>query len=251
MILYEVAFGRVDRKNRGEAEDIVESYIAAMLHNGQASGQYYVITRNGILTKNDFKKVTVFFGKAPKWKLLDDGVSRQETTAKNAPFLYLFTHLFDFESPLCRADNGKPIPFYRLPGSTYQDRNDIYGWQCAYRHCDSIWIDSSALEIPAYKQLADPFSALSQEGIKICKKIEKITGVPTYYYLMRYWGRRKDEAKRKCPICGHAWRTKHHENNPIFWQFAFKCKKCRLVSHAAVCYDDPRHAVIGEYKKMK
>jgi predicted nucleic acid-binding Zn ribbon protein len=267
MILYEVTFGPVDRKNRQEAEDVVQSYIAGLLHNGQAYGQYFLISRNGFLTgyinladvqakslsyhsewgRKDFKKVKAFFEKAPQWKLLDDAAPKRQATYKDAPFLYLFTHMFDYESPLCRGDNGKLIPYYRLLG-TYQERNDIYCWQGAYREHDSIWIGSGKLEIPAYKQLAEPFSELSEYGIKICKTIEKITGIPTYYYLMLYFGRRKDEDKRKCPSCGRVWRTKHPMNNSIFWHFPFQCEKCRLVSHAAVSYDNRRLAAVGEFK---
>jgi predicted nucleic acid-binding Zn ribbon protein len=268
MILHEVAFGLVDKKNRADAENLVESYLAALLHNGQASGQYYIITKNRTLTayvnlagmqatspkyhsewgKSDLKKVTEFFGNSPQWMLLGDEAPKRETTWRNAPFLYLSTHMFDYESPLCRGDNGKPIPVYRLP-ITYRDREAIYGWQCSYREYDSIWIDSGELETPAYKQLADPCRELAQRGMGICKAIAKATGIPTYYYLDRYWGRQKGEDRRKCPTCGRAWRTKHPLESPTFWLFPFQCKKCRLVSHLAVDYDDQRHAVIGEFRK--
>ena len=267
MILHEVTFGPVDRKNRQDAEIFVEYYLAALLHNGQVCGEYFIVVKKGSLTallslsgmkakslryhckygKKRFKQIKEFFGKPPQWKLLEDVGPKRDTTWMGAPFLYLCTDHLTWESPLCRGDNGKPIPLYRLPGA-HEDREAIYFWQDAYHAYDAIWMKCSALEIPVYKQLADPSSELSQQGLKICKAIEKVTGVPTYYYLTRYWGRRDNEDKRKCPGCGSAWRMANPSHRSSgFWHFAFQCKRCRLVSHLADSNDDERHAVIGEF----
>jgi len=67
------------------------------------------------------------------------------------------------------------------------------------------WLLSGALEIPAYKKLADPTSELSVNGRELCARIEKATQKPTYYFLMRYWGRNDGEATRSRPLCGAKW----------------------------------------------
>ena len=99
-----------------------------------------------------------------------------------------------------------------------------------------------------YKQLANPNSELSEQGRNICFTIEKTTQIPTYYYLIRYWGR-KNEADRKCPGCGGKWFIPSDINEPKFHQFEFMCSKCKLVSHIPSSCDNERYARIGEYKK--
>jgi predicted nucleic acid-binding Zn ribbon protein len=166
----------------------------------------------------------------------------------------LFTHAFTEESPVCCGDTGRPIPAYLLPVSD-QTRRGLYGWAGRYSHHDNIFLDCAALEIAAYKQMADPTSRLSVESRKLCADVEKATGKPTFYYLMRYWGRSSGEEKRLCPLCGRKWRVscdagapRETEGKKPFWQFAFRCVRCRLVSHLADCDDNQRYARIGEYR---
>jgi len=271
MILNKVIFGPVPPRKRQEAEDAVENYISVLLHNGQAVGEYFHVLQNGELcayvnlagvnalspryqstyTADRLNKIRVLFNQEPKWTTADDEVPARDTTWTNAPFLCLYTHMFDWESPLRRGDNGKPIPLYRLPGS-HEDHEAIYFWQRTYRDYDAIWLRCGHLEIPVYRELALPGSELSQNGCDICKKVESVTGVPTYYFLMRYWGRKEGEERRRCPSCGCAWRTKQPARQPnSFYDFAFLCRKCRLVSHMADSCDEPRHASIGEWQTAK
>jgi predicted nucleic acid-binding Zn ribbon protein len=188
------------------------------------------------------------FGHEPKWILLDDDIPKKMPDYKNSPFLYIFTSTFRWGSSIRRGDNGKRISPIMLPVSS-EIKDDIYGWERVYRHYDHIWLDSGVLEIPVYKQLADPKSELSDRGRKICADVEKATGIPTYYYLMRYWGRKNGEDQRKCPACGNQWHIEAKETKKEqFWHFHFQCHECRLVSHKASCCYDERHARIGEYK---
>jgi predicted nucleic acid-binding Zn ribbon protein len=161
----------------------------------------------------------------------------------------LFTHKNDWESPICRGDNGESVPLYFLPGE-HEDREKIYFLQQEYRDYDSIWMSCGELEIPVYKQLATPDSELSSTGRELCTYIEEATGIPTYYYMMRYWGRRAGEEDRKCPGCGKNWSKKHHQKTKStpFHIFDFMCEHCRLVSHTSNTSDDERHAVIGEWR---
>lgn len=267
MILYKLIFGAVPAGKRADAEDAAENYINVLRRNGQACGDYFHVMQRGKLCAyvhlagiralshryrtpwetKELKKVRAIFQRSPSWVLSDDEVPMRDTTWTNAPFLYLFTTMFESESPLCRGDDGRRIPLYRLPGP-HGDRETIYNWKGIYRDHDAIWIQCGDLEIPAYKQLASPDSKLSQHGRHICRKIESATGIPTYYFLMRYWGRPGVEENRPCPGCGRPWRTSHDINHPGgFWQFAFQCKRCRLVSHVGDSYDGGRHVRIGEW----
>ena len=90
---------------------------------------------------------------------------------------------------------------------------------------------------------------MSKAGQKICKYVEEVTGIATYYYLQCYWGRRKNEDTRLCPSCGQNWSTGLNSNE--FHHFAFQCDQCRLVSHLSVSYENERHAVIGEWRGFK
>jgi predicted nucleic acid-binding Zn ribbon protein len=106
----------------------------------------------------------------------------------------------------------------------------------------------------AYRVLAEPDSPCSKWGRELCLAIEKATGVPTYYYLMRYFGREyAEEKRRRCPCCGKSWHIKRPEKEGgyEFWEFDFMCKKCRLVSNCACGDVNLRYAKIGEPRKEK
>lgn len=266
-----MTFGKVADSNREEAQECVENYISVLFHNGQACGEYFTVFQKNILHayinlqgmnaleeqyhceygKNWLNKVRDIFGCNPTWEVIDDDASQEQVHWRDAPYLYLFTHMNDWASPICRGDNGKPIPLYLLPGE-HKNREDIYFWQREYRDCDSIWMGCGELEIPAYKQLATPTSMLASTGRENCEYIQQVTGIQTYYYLMRYWGRRSGEKHRKCPSCGGSWRQNESQDNldAPFYTFDFKCDPCRLVSHISSANDDERHAVIGEWRNF-
>lgn len=290
MILHRITFGKIKPAAREEAEEVAEDYLRSLAHNGQAGWGYSFVVQDGLLCVyidiagvqahklkyhgtfglERLAKAIEWFGQDPVWERLDEGGPKRDTTWKGAPFLFLFTHAFDHESPLCRGDTGRTIPLYRLPdeqmpkGDREPSAEDLYWgaeryregigfWQHSYRHHDSIWLSSGKLEIPTYKQLALPDSELSRYGRDSCDDIEETTGVPTFYYLNRYYGRPEGEAKRKCPGCGKRWRTKFplDSEEQAWHEFPFKCDKCRLVSHMASDDDEPRHVHIGEWKPAK
>lgn len=165
---------------------------------------------------------------------------------KGAPFLYLFTKWCAWCSPVCRGDGKHPVPLFTLPVSE-QVKEDLHGWQKSYRGLDVVWMKSGDLEMPAYRQLADPRSDLSEDGRRLCREIEDATGIPTFYYLMRYWGRSKDENDRICPGCGENWKASEHHYGEKFHEFHFKCESCRLVSRVGNSTDGG-HARIGEFR---
>lgn len=169
---------------------------------------------------------------------------------QDAKTLYLFTHTFAHASPVDSGKTGQPVPLYLLP-LTASQREGLLFWAAEYKSHDQIWLASGTLEIPAYKQMADPQSELSRTGRDLCRTIETATSLPTYYYLMRYWGRRKGENQRLCPGCGKQWATEFNRKRGRFHQFDFRCDACRLVSHLASTSDSERYAHIGEYRPHK
>lgn len=269
MILANVKFACPTKALRSRVEKLVESYLPRLLHQGQIGSEYVYAWSGGVMNayvqlvapdafairhhsdygRETLAELTKAAGKAPAWTILDDEDRKWTATWRGAPFLYLFTNAFDDGPAFCRGDNGKPVPLYYFP-IPYRERESIYFWQNNYQHHDHVWLDCGKLEIPAYRELADPTSELSEHGRDLCQQVEEATGIPACYFLMRYWGRRKNEDKRKCPGCGRPWRTEHAtEKRTDFWQFAFQChNKCRLVSHCGDTFDNERHALIGEFK---
>ncbi len=267
MILANVIFGRSRGRAKGTLEDVAESYISALLHSGQLCGEYFVTWTKGLLNahvllsgpnafavryhsvygKRELENVVEAFGRKPAWRMLDDEAGRRSTPWKRSPFFYLFTHAFDWASPVCRGDGKGPVPVFTLP-ITFELKDQLYSWQRSYYYHDHIWLRSGALEIAAYRQLADPTSELSQEGRDLCRDLETATGIPTFYYVMRYWGRANGEDLRRCPTCGGLWRIADEEKRRHFWEFDFRCDKCRLVSHNGVSDDGGRYASIGEFR---
>ena len=271
MILANVKFACPTKQSRRRVEELVETYLSRLLHQGQIGSEYvfawsgggmnaylqlvapdaFALRHHSEYGRETLAELTEASGKAPQWIILDAADRNRTATWRRAPFLYLFTHAFDDGPVFCRGDNGKPVPSYHFP-IPYRERESIYFWQANYRHHDHVWLGCGTLEIPAYRELADPTSELSQHGRDLCRQVEEATGIPTFYFLMRYWGRRKNEASRECPGCGRSWRTSNAaEKSAELWQFAFQCHKCRLVSHLCVSSEHERHAAIGEFKSAR
>jgi len=257
--------------DRDKLKDTAESYLAALLKNGQIYGEYFVAWSSGTLTAfthiarpdalvqrhhcdwsmRELNKVVETFGQPPACVIIDDDVPEQFLSPELSSSLYLFTHAFDDASPICCGDTGRAIPLYLVP-VTQQIRESIYFWARSYNYHDNIWLGSGALEMPAYKQLADPASDLSTTGRELCAEIERATETPTFFFLHRYWGRSNGEAERLCPACGDKWHVSNvATNRQPFHRFHFRCNTCRLVSHCADSYDDEENAQIGEYNRTE
>ena len=271
MFLTKITFGsdKGKKRQREALSDKSETYLAALLKNGQIYGDYIFSWFNGCLVAYShiarpdalekkhhaqwslpkLNSVVKSFGQSPKWEIIDDSLPKRFRSWQRSKSLYLSTDGFDYRSPLCCGDTGLSIPPYLIPISD-RIREDLYFWAEHYRDHDKVWLASATLEIPAYKQMADPKSNLSVSGREICVEIERVTGKPTFYYLKRYWGRKVGESTRSCPLCGDQWTASDDEGEKHpFHKFHFRCEQCRLVSHIADSYDDERHARIGEFKR--
>jgi hypothetical protein len=130
MILANVIFGPRGRKGREELEDLAQDYLSALFGAGQLCGEYFIGWKDGCLNahvllagpgayalryhspygKKELSKVAEAFGSRPVWKIMDDDAKRRSYSWTKAPFLYLFTHAFDWTPPVCRGDGEHPVP---------------------------------------------------------------------------------------------------------------------------------------------
>jgi predicted nucleic acid-binding Zn ribbon protein len=269
MYLAKITFGNI-RDGHDDAIDNVQTYLSALRANGQIVGDYLlkdltmpieayvnVLRYNSLsdrsLTvwgKRAKKELIKHFGTQPRIHLIEKP-KRAMPSWRSVKSLYLYTNMLDPESPVKSPEFEISFPLYDFPIRP-QTREYLNRWADAYRDHDSVWIGSGALEIAAYKQLADPRSELAEEGRGYCKEIEKATGKPTYFYLYRYYGHRSGEENRPCPMCGHRWTVKKPSAAYNFAAFQFRCDKCRLVSHIGDSDINERYARIGAYQdKLK
>lgn len=269
MIMAQVVFGAC----KGTDKEFVERYDQACMYlgslrwNGQLYSQElldwcfdrltaYVYLSDPKAIKNEnhsesglkeLKRIRDLFGNYPRWTFLQSRKKYKSAEWQSAETLYLFTHLLDFTSPVCHGETGVPIPTFTIP-IDYVSREDLLRWATSYRAHDTVQMDAGELEFPAYKQMAEPGSDLSKSGRELCFKIEQATQKPTYFYLNRYWGRKKGEENRLCPGCGNSWRVSKSPGEDKFHHFDFRCEPCRLVSHIAPNFENKRHARIGEWR---
>ena len=133
-------------------------------------------------------------------------------------------------SPLRCGDTGWPIPLYKIP-DTYHDNkgyNNVRDWRRDYDCVKRMWFRGSVSERFMQYQLQDHRSALSKAGREVCRRIEELTGVPTYYYLFNYRAISQErDKKRRCPETGENWFIEGGHPNELI---DFKCDKSRLVS---------------------
>lgn len=143
--------------------------------------------------------------------------------------IILETNFYTLESPITCGICRCPIPFYRLD-LTEDNLLGVKIWNETYSRCDGLFIGSGVGEYWGYRQISSFSSALSQEAYKLCRDIEKTTHNPTYYFLSKYYGRSKnEEKKRRCPKCRGKWLLK----TPWHGYYHFKCDRCRLLSNIA------------------
>jgi predicted nucleic acid-binding Zn ribbon protein len=188
-------------------------------------------------------------GVEPTWIMLDsDSPEESRHWSSSAAGFVLFTHLFDKSSPLVELDSYSPVAIISLPLNE-RERDQIYNWTLGYRHIDQIWMGGDRMAIHAYQEMANVTSELSTEGRAICELIEKATCKPTYYFLMKYWVSPSEskalfcsdddlsEPGRLCPGCGKHWRRRKLEASFLsrheWYDFAYRCDDCRLVSNEA------------------
>ncbi|ANF73788.1 hypothetical protein A6046_07085 [[Haemophilus] ducreyi] len=156
-----------------------------------------------------------------------DYQAEQTSENSNARFYILYTTHLDSCSPLYNGDDFCPVPLYRLLQKDQSLAQALIKWQENWQACDQLQMNGTILEQPALNEISEIDSNLAQLGIKLCREIERVTQVPTYYYLYRLGTDEAVEYQRKCSSCGAEWRL----TEPLHQIFHFKCDKCRLISN--------------------
>ena len=270
MYLARVTFGFPSPSDDlAEVDDLVTAYLANLRKNGQICGDslhalcpdgfvaYTKLARPDAISHcyhsryglKDLARLVNIFGTEPTWHILEDNVPTSFPDIHASSSLFLFTTAFDDGSPICCGDTGEPLPAYLIPIDD-NERDDLFFWSREYNRLDHIWLGSGDLEIPAYQQLASPASGLAQDGRRLAEKVEAALGIPTYYFLMRYYGREEGETQRTCPGCNGQWLIEENLHSKPFWKFPFRCEKCRLVSRLADTVDEDDFAYIGEFESQ-
>jgi len=166
----------------------------------------------------------------PKIKTIGEDLNSLECASHFQPgWQILYTTFLDTCSPLRCGETLAPIPLYRTPQAISNgDRKSAIKWQEEWINCDELQMNGSAVSSAALKELGEVDSKLYYRGTNLCKRIQYITKVPTYYYLYRVAGKSlQEELDRKCPSCGGEWKLPE----PLFDIFDFKCDHCQLVSN--------------------
>lgn len=251
MFIKELTFECYQNTQYASVDQAINNYFDMLRYNGQILGREFPIamyegwfvTRlvcpeensldeqfNSPQVKHALNKLTEAGLLAPKIKTVAEDLNSLECASDFSPdWQVLYTTFLDTCSPLRCGETLSPIPLYRTPEAISNgDRKSIIKWQEEWVNYDELQMNGSAVSSFILKELGDIDSKLFYQGSHLCKRIEYITKVPTYYYLYRVAGTSlKSEQERKCPSCGGHWKL----NSPLFDIFDFKCDKCQLVSN--------------------
>jgi len=154
---------------------------------------------------------------------------------ENPPWYKLYTVSFIESSPVICGECNKGIPLYKLPkipihgvissDKTEDEYHQILSWQTNYKCIDRLWFLSN-FDRYTYRQMNNPQSLLSQQGLRIRNELEKVCGKPVYYFLFQW--NNSFKSRKTCPICGENWTLPEK-----IADVSFKCDKCKLVSNIA------------------
>ncbi len=123
------------------------------------------------------------------------------------------------------------IPLYLLPRLVSGEYYEIICWESDYRACDNLQMNCRSGERFGTRQMTSHDSKLSLQGRAVCAELERLTGLPVFYYLFRFYGRgQAKERERKCPDCGGDWLLRER----LHGMFDFRCDSSRLLSNLAV-----------------
>lgn len=170
-------------------------------------------------------------GAPPRIVLLGrDPESLETCSCEESPSSILFTTYSQLESPLRCGACFLPVPLYLVPHTHDEEYCDVLSWVADYRACDSLQMHCTVGERFGEQQLLRLGSALSRQGLEICRALEGKTGRKVYYYLHKSRGRSPGtERRRRCPGCGGDWLLEE----PWHGLFDFRCDACALLSNIA------------------
>jgi predicted nucleic acid-binding Zn ribbon protein len=145
---------------------------------------------------------------------------------KKSDYYILTTNYATIISPLTCGNCNKSVPLYRIP--IYDDYGylPILRWETNYISCDSLQMNCEVGERWALNQMQEIDSQLSKQGLEICRKIEALTSIPTYYYLHNYRKIKNEQLSKPCPSCNKYWGLTTRLHN----FYDFKCDECKILS---------------------
>lgn len=163
------------------------------------------------------------------FQVIGDDLNSDQTASNSHPaWQMLYTTHLQSCSPLHSGENFAPIALYKQLQNQPHLSQDVIKWQENWQACDQLQMNGAILEHQALNEITDHQSTLTKHGRHLAQEIEKISHIPTYYYLYRVGGKSlENEQHRHCPECGGNWALKE----PIFEIFHFKCDQCRLISN--------------------
>lgn len=251
MFIKELTFECYQNTQYADVERAINNYFDMLRYNGQILGREFPIamfegwfvtrlvcpeenslheTFNSPQVTHALSKLTSAGLLAPKIKNIGEDLNSLECASNFLPsWQILYTTFLDTCSPLRNGETLAPIPLYRTPEAISNgDRKSAIKWQEEWVNCDELQMNGSAVSSFALKEIGEIDSKLYYRGTHLCKRIQYITKVPTYYYLYRVAGKSlQEEQDRKCPNCGGDWKLPE----PLFDIFDFKCDQCQLVSN--------------------
>ncbi|WP_300688775.1 DUF2310 family Zn-ribbon-containing protein [Chryseobacterium sp.] len=246
MYIKEISIDITTKANKNELIDALSLLLEFYRGNGQTQGrietQYieknkmvclpFTLEKNSLNKVHNNKYVNNQIEKlaASKIAIKTAGKSYADyvgpCTCKKSEFYILITNYISIDSPIICGSCNKSIPLYRLPQYYDFGYMPILAWEVNYQCCDRLQMNCEVGERWALNQMQEVKSQLSKQGVTICKKIEELTNIPTYYYLYNYKKNRKGDENRKCPCCQREWRL----NTTLYNIYDFKCDQCRIIS---------------------
>lgn len=186
------------------------------------------IKNNNIYVKKQIEKIENLSNSKIKFKIIGKTNSeyKKPCNCKKSDFYVLITNYLSINSPLTCGTCDKTIPLYKLPKFYDFGYMPILSWVTNYQSCDSLQMNCEVGERWALNQMQETKSQLSKQGLEICKQIEELTKIPTFYYLHNYRKHKGDENKRLCPNCEKKWYLKTQIHN----FYDFKCENCKIIS---------------------
>lgn len=146
-------------------------------------------------------------------------------TCEKSDFYILLTSYVSIESPVTCGNCNRNVALYHLPKYYDFGYMPILNWETNYQSCDRLQMNCEVGERWALNQMQELNSQLSKQGIRITKKLEDLTSVPTFYFLYNYRKHQKDDINRPCPSCNKKWSLKDRH-----YFYDFKCDDCRIIS---------------------
>lgn len=249
MYIQEISINIKTREDKNNIVDAFNLLLEFYRGNGQTQGriesQYieqskivclpFTLEKNSLDKKNNNKyveqqieKIEKLAGSAISMKTVGTSYidHDQPCDCKKSEFYILITNYISIDSPIKCGSCKRSVPLYRLPQYYDFGYMPILSWETNYQSCDRLQMNCEVGERWALNQMQETKSQLTKQGVTICKKIEELTKVPTYYYLHNYKKHKKGDENKPCPSCQRNWKLETSLHNV----YDFRCDECRILS---------------------